>query len=417
MAVTASDGSFVITTASGNNLSLQIWVPGSNTPKQLTISIPAGTTVQLGQIDPSLLDLIDQVINGQPQSSDEIQQPDVEPLPPSPDADCIAALQTLESAISAQNTAWLTVQTSDQWLWQAAGTDSLLFATQLVGLTADVALAVAATATAGTALVTGALEVGTVATTMAAMVSVVSSVQGTVSNLQNPTTLLAMVDGWNSAVGILNSVHSVAVELIGALSGAEGTANIFQFGLLTLAIGSINGVISAVTSAISICTQTTSSLQGIYSGASQSTQAYQNYLSDVTDANIALQAYEDAVANNTGGNPGNGNNGTGNNGTGNTGNGNTGNDNTGNDNTGNDNTGNDNTGNDNTGNDNTGNDNTGNDNTGNDNTGNGNTGNGNTGDGGSDGDGNCPAPPRGTGDGDGSSSTSTNCPTVGTASQ
>ena len=57
-AVSAADGTFVITTASGNNLTLQIFVPGSNTPKQQTISIPEGTTVQLGQIDPGPLEWI-----------------------------------------------------------------------------------------------------------------------------------------------------------------------------------------------------------------------------------------------------------------------------------------------------------------------------------------------------------------------
>ncbi|MGH7135405.1 MAG: carboxypeptidase regulatory-like domain-containing protein, partial [Pirellulales bacterium] len=49
-AVSVSDGSFVITTASGNNLLLQVQVPGSNAPTQQTISIVPGTTVQLGPI-------------------------------------------------------------------------------------------------------------------------------------------------------------------------------------------------------------------------------------------------------------------------------------------------------------------------------------------------------------------------------
>ncbi len=51
-AVTAADGSFVITTAFGSNLTIVITVPGSSMPKTLSISLPAGTSLDLGQVDP-----------------------------------------------------------------------------------------------------------------------------------------------------------------------------------------------------------------------------------------------------------------------------------------------------------------------------------------------------------------------------
>ncbi len=51
-ATSAADGTFLMTTASGSNLTLRIKVPGVATDKTETISVTSGTTVALGAIDP-----------------------------------------------------------------------------------------------------------------------------------------------------------------------------------------------------------------------------------------------------------------------------------------------------------------------------------------------------------------------------
>ena len=125
-AVTAADGSFVITTAFGSNLTVVITVPGSSTPKTLTISLPVGTTLNLGQVDPNDPSWIDAIQQAFLKRGPDPLQVDYGDVPPLGDCiDCVWSLSDVLTAISLEDATWQTVLDAQQGLntafWGSAG--------------------------------------------------------------------------------------------------------------------------------------------------------------------------------------------------------------------------------------------------------------------------------------------------------
>ncbi len=172
-AVSAANGTFVITTASGSNLTLQVSVPGSNTPTKLTINVTPGTTVNLGKVDPGLLDWVLSVINSYVRSPQEVQS-----APPLTDPDCAAAWNALVSAINVQNSAWDTVTATEEALSDAVNASTLLFAAEFIKLGVDVAGLLAG------AVAMGELEGALAASLNGGFADLVSTVVGLISNLE-----------------------------------------------------------------------------------------------------------------------------------------------------------------------------------------------------------------------------------------
>jgi YD repeat-containing protein len=256
-AVSAALGTFVITTASGNNLILQIFVPGSNAPKQQTISIPEGTTLNLGPVDPSGPGWLQQLLNGEhPRDfASEVQNP----LPPLTSACCADALAKVENAIEVEDDGWDTYDQDYQSLVQQAEVDALV-----------VAARVAVAAGNAAQLYLGLSDAGGAAATVIGLVStIVSDVQAT----DDAPTLAGAID-------ILNNMLGTITQLVGDLNG----------------LGTLSGFVGLAQAIYDAGSAVASSLSQLNTAALTANHDYERYQTYVARAFAARAAYNGCQA-------------------------------------------------------------------------------------------------------------------------
>ncbi len=279
-AVAAANGSFVITTASGNNLTLQIFVPRSNTPKQQTISIPVGTTVQLGPIDPIIPGWLSQLINGMhPRNQGDVQNP----IQARTSACCAADYSALEHGITNQNNWWDDYDDAYSALQQVAEADATTIGAQFTQVAGDLAQLYLGTKAA--AALAQLLLSATAFKVINSLASLASDMVGLAGDIASAPSLL-------TAAQTLNDTTATVGDFFGVLANFdEGYDGPVAF------LGALTGLASYAGDLLAALQNLNSSLGQLESFDLSASKDYSNYQTASADAHDLFTAYKKCEAN------------------------------------------------------------------------------------------------------------------------